>query len=704
MLRNRKATILMLTTLGVAGCAHSDRPKQRYGEPLWRPADNAKSIEAVEAPSAAILPQTHFAAAKLFESQHLHGKAATQYRKAIAVDHTFVEAYHRLGLLLSRMGKHEQALDPLQRAVQLKPKNPVLRNNYGFEFLLNQRWVEAEQQFVRAVELKPDFPRAYINLGIVYSKVGRFDESLASFRSVLPEPDAYYNVGLMYRAQRRYTEAAEVFEYVLRLDPSFAAARTQLKQVASRRPPGTTPGWDRQPRKKVTKASDRANLPQARPRITLPTAQPPKARTPKKPTDRPQHGDKQSRAKDQGSLDGTIAKLDHALARLETPTAGRTGHRTAAQKSARTGRTGSDREQLDIEMLLTRIENQTRRLDRTERKPTTAARRTKKNTKTQRFTSARKPTRTAEVKTKPQRATVDRRENRATSQRIAKPTSKLHTQGVNKPQRAKRRSATERPRRQIAKRLPTLPTRQKIARGGRDYPNRAIESFVGTGEFCPGDPPRIFNTVRGLEGSQPTLGTGDVLDPFAISCVDTLALVRELEEQLIIVRNEIDCIEGHDIDFDETFTRRGSTPEIDASMFSTGSDFITLPLLTTGDTDDFGPPLELARRQGKGTTATKPIRRRARLASTVIDEKPKNTKTPVDRTKRIKTTKPKKTTKPISRADDWRSRYQDLEGLLEITQNELACLEDQTGTDNAWSAIMRDTVGDPLFGHAAPLD
>jgi len=194
---------------------------------------DAAVAKAREARVPKILPETHFAAARLFESQGDFRRAVTQYRKAIAVNHSYVEAYHRLGLLLSMTGQRQEAVNTLHRAVALRPDSAILHNNLGFELVLSKRWREAQREFLRAIELQPDFARAYINLGIVQSKLGRFDDAVASFQAVLPQADAYYNLGLMYRGQRRYSEATKAFQWVLSLNPDFIAAQRQLDQIAS---------------------------------------------------------------------------------------------------------------------------------------------------------------------------------------------------------------------------------------------------------------------------------------------------------------------------------------------------------------------------------------------------------------------------------------------------------------------------------------
>lgn len=236
MTRNGIVSVLVVsaTAWSVGGCAQptSRLAAARRGSTTLYPVSDAVIARAPEARPPKILPNTHFSAARLFEGQGDLGKAVIQYRKAIALNHSYVEAYHRLALVLSALNRREEALDALQRAVQLAPDNVVLRNNFGFELMLSQRWSAAVQQFERAIAVKPSFARAYVNLGLALSKLNRFDDALVVFRTVLPDKDAYYNMGLMYRGQRRYQEAAGAFEHVLGLDPEFTAARKQLEQLA----------------------------------------------------------------------------------------------------------------------------------------------------------------------------------------------------------------------------------------------------------------------------------------------------------------------------------------------------------------------------------------------------------------------------------------------------------------------------------------
>ncbi|MHC4698155.1 MAG: tetratricopeptide repeat protein [Planctomycetota bacterium] len=241
MLRNGKAATLTLAALFTAGCAQSDYVVSRDGQKRWQQVDEATIADAPQAAAPNILPETYFAAGQLFEAQGLLGKAIMQYRRAVAVNHHHVGAFHRLGVLLGAVGRHGEAAEALQRAVELRPNDAILRNNLGYEFVLQQRWEDAQRELRKAIELQPQFARAHVNLGMVLSQLNRFDEALASFQAVLPAPDAYYNLALMLRGRQRYQDAADALEHALSMAPHFSAATIQLEQLAKHLQPKVLP-------------------------------------------------------------------------------------------------------------------------------------------------------------------------------------------------------------------------------------------------------------------------------------------------------------------------------------------------------------------------------------------------------------------------------------------------------------------------------
>ena len=683
MLGNRKVTALTLAALCVAGCAHSDRAVPLHGQAMWRPVLDARTKDVPETPPASILPHTHFAAAQLFASQGLYGKAITQCRKAIAVDHSYVAAYHRLGLLLSAVGRHQAALEPLRRAVELRPDSAILRNNLGFELFLSRRWAEAQRELTLAIKLKPDFPRACINLGIVQSKLGRFDEALATFRKVLPEPDAYYNVGLMYRGQQLYEEAAETFEYVLKLSPHFVAAATQLEQIGPHLEPAITLARDTPPEQTVSTAEE-----------------PP--------------------ASADESVDDLLVALDAIIKQTEPPTSVKTGRRTPFRKPPDTltssSTTGSRAERCDIATLTSIFENEVDCLSKTDSQSIARADGFAEDAVTTETSPASVGKRTTVVPAKsrhapatvqpapqPARRFVERR--KGSTPRIPIREQRSHDERL-----AVDQAVT------FTKPADTFVLKGTSVRTDGGFMRETIESSITKECVSYAEPSPRFSPVDPA-GFSPA-ATQDTLEPTidATSSIDSWALIRELEQQLAIVRNEIDCLDTVEAETAAALARaepdEPSGPT-DTAVFFGDSDFVTIPTLALPAMDDFvGPPIEFATKTQPSTPTPKRKQPAARLVVDVVDdraEKPNkagNTrrrtsdshgKPPADKTNLEKTKKPEadrlaKPTTPTVRLDDWRASFVAIEDLLAITLNELACLEASAAALPRGSLIMKPSV------------
>src|SRR5262249_38960950 len=71
-----------------------------------------------------------------------------------------------LAQALVRGGRVEDGLALYARLVQEKPRNPWLHVRHGLALYAQQKPAEAEAAFRRAIELQPDYAKAYNNLGI----------------------------------------------------------------------------------------------------------------------------------------------------------------------------------------------------------------------------------------------------------------------------------------------------------------------------------------------------------------------------------------------------------------------------------------------------------------------------------------------------------------------------------------------------------
>jgi tetratricopeptide (TPR) repeat protein len=82
----------------------------------------------------------------------------------------------------------------------------------GTHYLDRSQWDRASEQFRHAVDLVPDNPRGYNNLGLVYRGMGRLDDSAAAFRKAIDlEPTFLHfrNLGMVLAEAGKYPEATQ---------------------------------------------------------------------------------------------------------------------------------------------------------------------------------------------------------------------------------------------------------------------------------------------------------------------------------------------------------------------------------------------------------------------------------------------------------------------------------------------------------------
>lgn len=130
-----------------------------------------------------------------------HGKAANHYRKALEINPDFGEAHCNLGQALTELGKAEEALPHLERAMKLMRVPTLARLNMGYALNQLDRPDEALHYLRMAAEDAADPAVAYNNMGNSLKQLGRFGE------------------------------AAEAYEKAIELRPGFAGAYRNLSSI-----------------------------------------------------------------------------------------------------------------------------------------------------------------------------------------------------------------------------------------------------------------------------------------------------------------------------------------------------------------------------------------------------------------------------------------------------------------------------------------
>jgi serine/threonine-protein kinase len=166
------------------------------------------------------LAPVHVALGMVLSRTGRHEEAIGELRRALEIDPLNAQAYRELGRASEARGDLAAAEATLHRSIQLRPDDWAAHNTLGVFYYRHGRYAEAEAPFQRVIALTPDNPRGYINLGGLYHLMGRLEDAEAMLRQSLqvqPTSFAYSNLGTVYFFQQRYAEAVPMFEKALEL-------------------------------------------------------------------------------------------------------------------------------------------------------------------------------------------------------------------------------------------------------------------------------------------------------------------------------------------------------------------------------------------------------------------------------------------------------------------------------------------------------
>jgi TolB-like protein/DNA-binding winged helix-turn-helix (wHTH) protein/Tfp pilus assembly protein PilF len=104
--------------------------------------------------------------------------AETAFRKAISIDPSYAQAHRVLGIVLTMMGRHEDAREAMLHARELEPYYPMQPVMSSGERLLAKDYSAALEFAQRATAVGPSFWIAHLRLAEVYERMGKSDLAL----------------------------------------------------------------------------------------------------------------------------------------------------------------------------------------------------------------------------------------------------------------------------------------------------------------------------------------------------------------------------------------------------------------------------------------------------------------------------------------------------------------------------------------------
>lgn len=173
-----------------------------------------------------------YSLAQLRENDDQLVEAKKSYEELLEADPENAEYNHRYGVLLCKLGRHEEGIEFLRKADSVQPNNVDVLNDLGFACMVTGRNELAIGVLETALEVDPRNSRATNNLAMAHGYMGNFDEAYSLFSQMMPEAQAMANLGYIATQSGRKDFAIECYSRALDLDPDMTQAKEALVQLA----------------------------------------------------------------------------------------------------------------------------------------------------------------------------------------------------------------------------------------------------------------------------------------------------------------------------------------------------------------------------------------------------------------------------------------------------------------------------------------
>ena len=171
----------------------------------------------------------------LYLEKGMTAQALEEFRVAARLGDLRVKEINLLAKGFFTVGSLPEAKESLERALYYTPRSFVLRHNLGLVYSRQGRWEDAQRELEAAARLKPDSPEVQMNLGSVYAARGMPAQAEVAFKASLgpqgADPDVLNALAGVFIRHGRLADAEKVLQTAIRLRPEGPDAHYTLGVV-----------------------------------------------------------------------------------------------------------------------------------------------------------------------------------------------------------------------------------------------------------------------------------------------------------------------------------------------------------------------------------------------------------------------------------------------------------------------------------------
>ena len=135
---------------------------------------------------------------------------------------------------LDSLGKkmYDEAIVAYQKAIEIDPQYAKAYNGLGATYYYKKMYDEAIAAYQKAIEINPQYVVAYTNLGNAYYTKKMYDEAISAYKNAIetnPQyATAHSNLGGAYYKKGMYDEAIAAYTKAVEINPQYTVAHNGL--------------------------------------------------------------------------------------------------------------------------------------------------------------------------------------------------------------------------------------------------------------------------------------------------------------------------------------------------------------------------------------------------------------------------------------------------------------------------------------------
>ncbi|MCX8065811.1 MAG: tetratricopeptide repeat protein [Candidatus Hydrogenedentes bacterium] len=142
------------------------------------------------------------------------------------------DLHYHIGAQLMKLGKYEESIGEFLQALSINPQDPRAHNDIAIAYKKLGNLKEAESHFIKSIESEKKFIIPVINLCELYVENNEFNKAeeiiKESLRFNSKSPELYYNLGVIYQQMGRYEDALKYYTASTKLKRFYPMALNNM--------------------------------------------------------------------------------------------------------------------------------------------------------------------------------------------------------------------------------------------------------------------------------------------------------------------------------------------------------------------------------------------------------------------------------------------------------------------------------------------